>query len=123
MATVNPTVTDLSGNGQVMKFTWALTSTNTDGAPVPAKFIEHCDRTVYFTGNWGGATAAWQGGDGSTYMNLSDAAGSEISKTANGISVVSEVPEFSRPNLTTAGSGATITCTLIARKGFRKGAI
>lgn len=123
VSTVNPTITDISGNGQVLKFTWALTSSNTDGAPIGAKYAEHTDRTVYFLGTWGGATAAWQGGDGSTYLNLTDPQGNAISKTADAIEVVTEIPEVSRPNLTVAGAGATITCTLIARRGFRKGAI
>lgn len=123
MATVNPTITDIKGNGQVMKFTWPLTTANADGAPVPAKYAEYSDRTVYFVGTWGGATAAWQGGDGTTWLPLTDPQGNAISKTADGIEAVTETPELSRPVLTAVGAGATITVTLIARQGFRKGAI
>lgn len=121
MATVNPTITDISGNGQVYKFTWALTSTNTDGKPIGPQYSEFADRTVYFTGTWGGATAAWEGGDNSTWLALTDGQGNAISKTANAIETVVEIPEYSRPNLTTAGSGATITATLIMRRGFKRG--
>lgn len=123
MATVNPTITDLSGNGQTLKFTWALTSTNVDGAPIGAAYAEHADRTVYILGTWGGATFQWQGGDASTWLNLTDPQGNAISKTADAIEAVTEVPEFSRPMLTVAGAGAALTVTLIARQGFRKGAI
>lgn len=121
MATAALTVTDLSQNGQVMKFTWPLTTANPDGQPIPAKFAEFADRTVYFFGTWGTATAAWQGGDGVTYVNLTDPQGNAISKTADAIEAAVEVPEISRPNLTSVGAGATITCTCIARRGYRRG--
>lgn len=120
MATVNPTITDLSGDGQVIKATWALTSSNRDGAPLGIKYASHADRTVYFLGTWGGATAAVEGGDGSTYVALTDPQGNAIAKTADGIEVITETPEFTRPNLTTAGAGATITATMILRRGFKR---
>lgn len=123
MATVNPVITDLSGNGQTLKFVWTLTTANADGAPIDSKYSEHSDRTVYFLGTWGGATAALQGGDGSTWLPLTDPQGNAISKTADGIEMVTEIPETTRPALTAVGAGATIVCTLIARRGFRKGAI
>ena len=114
------TITDLTGNGQVMKFTWALTTADPTGVPIDGKWAEHADRTVYAIGTFGGATCAWQGGDGTTYINLTDPQGNAISKTADAIEVVTELPEFSRPNLTTAGAGAAITVTLIAVRGFRR---
>lgn len=121
MATVNPTVTTIgSGDDQVVKFSWALTSTNADGAPVGPQYADYADRTVYFLGTWGGATAKWQGGDNSTWLDLSDPQGNPITKTADAIEVVSEMPEFARPNLTTAGSGAAITAVCVARRGFRR---
>ena len=121
MATVDPTITDISGNGQVIKFDWPLTTADNDGAPIPAKYAEHADRTVYFLGTWGGATAAWEGGDGVSYVPITDAQGSALTKTADGIEVAVEVPEFSRPRLSTVGSGATITATCIARRGYPRG--
>jgi len=121
MSTVNPTITDLSGNGQVVKFQWALTTANNDGAPIPARYAEHADRSVYFTGTWGGATAAWEGGDGTAYMPLTDPQGTAITKTSNGIEAVVEVPEVSRPRLSTPGAGAVITAVCIARRGYRRG--
>lgn len=123
MATKNPVITDLSSNGQTIKFVWDLTTADNDGAPVHARYSEHVDRTVYFTGTFGAATVAWQGGDGGTWLPLTDPQGNAISKTAEGIEVVTETPEVSRPVLTAVGSGAAIKVTLIARRGFRKGAI
>lgn len=98
--------------------TWTLTSTNTDGAPVP--FLADyplCTWTV--TGTWGGATLKTQGSaDASTFaatgMSLAGA-GTEASATADKVFSTLEQPKFIRPNLTTAGSGATIAVTLIQR--------
>lgn len=123
MATVNPTVTDLVGNGQVIKVVWPLTTDNSDGAPLHPKYMEYSDRTIYFIGTWGGATAALQGGDGHVWLPLTDPQGNAISKTTDAIEVVTEIPEWCRPNLTTPGAGATVTVTMILRRGFRKGAI
>lgn len=107
MATVNPTITYPDSN--TVKFVWALTTADAVGAPIDGKWLQYCDRTVYLLGTWGGATAAVQGGDGVTYLSL-------ISKTADAIERVEELPEFTRPNLTTPGTGAAVTCTLIARR-------
>ena len=104
--------------GKSVMHTWVLTTADHTGAG-----MEHpggSDRTITASGTWGGATAAIQGGDAVTYISLTDPQGNAISKTSDAIEVVTEIPEFTRPNLTTAGSGATITCTMIMRKGFRK---
>jgi hypothetical protein len=122
MATVVPTITDVNGDGQVFKFTWALTTANADGAPIGQKFAEFADRTIYFLGTWTGATAIWEGGDGTTYVPLADPQGGAISKTADAIEVLLEIPEFSRPKLSVAGSAAVITATAILRRGFRRSA-
>ena len=114
MATVNPTITYPDSN--TVKFVWALTTADADGAPIDGKWLQYCDRTVYLLGTWGGATAAVQGGDGVTYLSLTDPQGNAISKTADAIERVDELPEFTRPNLTTPGTGAAVTCTLIARR-------
>lgn len=119
--TVKYTRTDLSdSNQQVMKFTWDLTTANPIGDPIDGRFSEFADRTVYFLGTWGGATAVFEGGDGTTYLSLTDPQGTAISKTADAIETVTEVPEYSRPELSVVGSGAAITCTVIARRGFRR---
>lgn len=122
MATVVPTITDVNGDGQVFKFTWALTTADHTGAPIGQKFAEFADRTIYFLGTWGGATGIWEGGDGSTYVPLADPQGGAISKTADAIEVLLEIPEFSRPRLSAVGVGATVTATAILRRGFRRSA-
>jgi len=78
---------------------------------------------VYFSGTFGAATVAWQGGDGTVWLPLTDPQGNAISKTAEGIEVVTETPETSRPILTAVGAGAAIKVTLIARRSYSKGAI
>lgn len=119
--TIAQVKSDLSaGNEQVWKFTWALTTADPIGEPIDGRFAEFADRSMYAIGTWGGATVVWEGGDGTTYMTLTDPQGTAISKTSDSIEVVTEVPEFSRPHLSTVGSGAAITVTVIARRGFRR---
>lgn len=116
MATVNPTITYLNDR-RAVKVTWALTSADADGAPLGATLLDFPNRTVYFLGTWGGATAVLEGGDGSTYVSLTDPQGNAISKNADGIEgPVAEAPEFVRPRLSVAGAGAEVTVTVIARK-------
>lgn len=121
MATVTPTITYLGGDEQVIKATWALTTANLDGAPLHSRFAEFADRTIYVAGGtWGGATMLWQGGDGTNWLTLTDAQTVAISKTADFIETVVETPEFSRPFLSVAGTGAVLTVTCIARRGFKR---
>lgn len=119
MATVTPTLPESAiGDGSVKVFTWALTSTNVDGAPV--RLPEWADLTWTATGTWGGATLKVQGSaDGSTFVTtgLSNAAGgTEASASADKVFTTIERPLYVRPILTTAGSGATVTVQLMARR-------
>ena len=115
------TFEDISrGNDIVMKFTWTLTTADHTGDAIEGRFAEFADRTFYFLGTWGGATAAVEGGDGTTYLPLTDPQGTAISKTADAIEAVTEVPEYSRPRLSSVGAGASIVVTCIARRGFRR---
>lgn len=121
MATVNPVKTDISGNGQVFKFVWDLTTANLNGSPIPADMCEFADRTIYIGGGiWGAATLVWQGGDGTNWQTLTDAQTVAISRTADFIETVVETPEFSRPFLSVAGTGAVLTITAICRRGFKR---
>ena len=116
MATVTPTVNRLvgSGDGSTVLMSWSLTSTNTDGAPL--EWVEWSDRCFTATGTWGGATLTIQGSnDGSNWVTLNNAAsGSGATLTANGVLQIVELPRYVRPNLTTAGAGATLTVMLTA---------
>ena len=103
-------------DGSVVQFTWALTSTNTDGGLI--KFPEWADVCFTFTGTWGGATAAVEGSnDGTTWLPLSNAAGgAAATATANKAMTVIERPLYMRPNLTTAGGGAVLTAIATLRR-------
>ncbi len=119
MATVNPTLTSrlqIGGDDSCVLFTWALTSTNTDGLPI--EWTQWSDRCLQFVGTWGGATLTMQGSnDGTNWFTLSKAAnGNDFTATADGGEQVIETPRFFRPNLTTAGVGASISVLLLARR-------
>lgn len=116
MATVTPTVNaDLTGDGSVAMFTWALTTANSDG--LPAQWIEWSDRTLTATGAFGGGTLTIQGSnDGSTWVTLSDAAGgTDATATADKAITVVELTRYVRPNLT-GSTAATVSVVLVARK-------
>lgn len=120
MATVNPTSSYPSeGDESIILYTWTLTSTNTDGAPICVP--EWADKTWHNYGTWGGATLTLQGSNEQTFagaipMTLSNAAsGSAGTFTANGGMCSLENTLWVRPNLTTAGSGATVTASVLVR--------
>jgi hypothetical protein len=117
MATVNPTVSDISGDGSVRKIVWApLTTTNADGAS--AEWIQWADRCIQFHGTFGaGGTVKLQGSnDGTNWYDLADPQGNAISKTAAGIEQILEMTQFVRP-FVSAGDGTTsITATLVMRR-------
>jgi len=115
------TITDISGNGQVKKAVWTLTTADPTGGAIGPELLEHADRTVYFLGTWGGATAAIEGGDGTTYVAITDPQGNAVAKTTNAIETLIETPEYIRPRLSTVGVGASVVVTMILRRGFRRG--
>lgn len=118
---VTPTFNNSAGqeDGSIKIVTWALTTADPTGVGV--EIPEWADRTIQFTGTWGGATAAFQGSNIDTdglYGNLSNAAGAAaITKTADGAPIaVIELPRYVRPKLTTVGAGASVTATLMLRR-------
>jgi len=118
MATVTPTVSRDVGerDGSVVLWTWALATANVDGFPL--EWSEWADRTFTASGTWGGATLSIEGSnDGTNFFTLSNAAGGTAATfTADGCKTIIETPRWARPKLTTAGSGATVTVTLCARR-------
>lgn len=120
MSTVQPTISKAvsTGDGSVITCTWVLTSTDVDGAPF--QFTEWADRTWHAYGTWGGATLALQGSSAASFANpftLSNGAGGSASVlTGDGGIASIELPLTVRPKLTTAGSGATVTVVLTARR-------
>lgn len=117
MATITPTVSDLTGEGSVRKIVWALlTTTNADG--YPAEWIQWADRSIQFNGTFGaGGTIKMQGSnDGTNWFDLTDLQGNAISKGAAGIEACVELTQFVRP-FVSAGDGTTnLTATLVMRR-------
>lgn len=76
------------------------------------------DATVTFEGTFGtGGTIKLRGSnDGTNYYDLTDPQGAAISKTAAGVKLVTEAPQYIRPEVT-AGDGTTaLQCRLFIRK-------
>jgi hypothetical protein len=108
--------TPSAGDGSLILYTWALTTANPDGAPMQAP--EWADRTWQTTGTFGGATVAMQGSNDNTnwFPLLNAVGGAAVTFTAAGGASTVELPLYVRPNLTTVGSGAAISVTLLARR-------
>jgi hypothetical protein len=116
MATVNPSISTIEGDGSVMQIVWTpLTSTNLDGAPV--RWCQYADRSVQLSGTWGTATVVLQGSnDGTTWFTLTDPQTVAISKTADALEQVLEMTQFVRP-LLSGGNGTTaVTANLLVRR-------
>lgn len=117
MATVTPTLTKVGDQDDAaILLSWALTTTNTDGAPL--EWTQWADRCFQAVGTWGGATLTIQGSnDGTNWAPLSNAAGGTAATfTADGAKSIIELPRYVRPNLTTPGTGASVAVTLLARR-------
>jgi hypothetical protein len=119
MATITPTLADLSGDGTVRKATWsAMTFSGTDvGAAFP--YSAWVDQSVQVTGTFGaGGNVRWEGSnDGTNYVALTDPQGNALDFTTAKIEAVTEIAALVRPRVT-AGDGTTsLTVTLVARNG------
>ncbi len=115
MASIKPTISDVSQDGSVMSVRWAaITNTDTDGQPVVS--IEWADRCVQVSGTFGGTSMSIYGSnDGTNWYILNNAQGTAATFTAAGMKQIVEVPYFIKPMLT-GGSGASVDVTLIARR-------
>lgn len=116
---VDPTVSKLSSDPEVILFSWTLTSAAATGTAM--RFPQHADLTWHAIGTWGGATAAVQGSNRDTdaeYGALTNVSGgAAVTWTADGAPKTTiERPLFCRPKLTTPGAGATVVVTCLARK-------
>lgn len=116
MAVVQPTVQDIEGDGSVQLITWNLTTADHTGAAINGS--RWADRSVIFQSvAWGGATAAVEGSnDKSVFIALADPQGTAISKTANAIEAVLELTQWLQPRLTTVGTAAAVTVSIVARR-------
>lgn len=132
MAVITPTLrdSDKSGTGisNVEVWTWSglVGSTNDTGRPV--RFAKYSDKCLHvYGGTWGGSTFTLQGSNDSradpddaghasaVWIDLTDAQGNTISKTADSIEQVLENPLWIRPRLT-GGTGTGIVATLLGRR-------
>jgi hypothetical protein len=77
------------------------------------------DRSVQVTGTFAGATIVFEGSnDGVNYFTLASPSGTAASFTAAGLLQLTAATAFVRPHVT-AGSGASVTVTLTARRTLR----
>jgi hypothetical protein len=77
------------------------------------------DRSVQVAGTFAGATLVVEGSnDGVNYFTLPNPSGSALSFTAAGLMQFNVPTAWIRPRVT-AGSGATLTVTLAARRAYR----
>ena len=113
MATVAVVTTPSPGFSSLSE--WTLTTTNLDGAPISIPGAR--DRSVIaFASAWGAATLVIQGSnDGTNWATLHDESGVALSFTA-GVTAHAIVENFLyiRPFLSVAGSGATITASILS---------
>lgn len=122
MALVTPTSQAVDGYGNAVLYTWVLTTADHTGVAIGPEVVQHTDLCWHASGTWGGATAAAQGSNTNTdglFGPVKNAAGgSAITFTADAGSPANQIekPMFVRPKLTTAGTGASVTVTLLARR-------
>lgn len=119
MATITPVNTRVDNLDENCRlWTWPnMLTAATDGIAIEQ--TQHADLCWQAVGaTWGGATVAVQGSnDGVNWFPLTNASGGAAATfTANGGKQTIERPRYVRPQLTTAGTAADITVTLLARK-------
>src|SRR5262245_9337048 len=113
-------VTPTSIGTYAFKYSWAALGNGDDGAKVDVTDLADMTFSPRTTGSVfgaGGTVIAEGSCDGGTnWFPLKDASSTPISKTAGGLSVVLEHPQFIRPRVT-AGDGTTsILVDLFARR-------
>jgi len=121
MATIVPTFAKIrgpAGGVDAIVVAWTPLAASGDlGQPLQRTDLS--DRSVQMTGTFAGATLVFEGSnDGVNYFTLSNPAGSALSFTAAGLMQITEATAWVRPRVT-AGSGATLTVTLAARRTLR----
>lgn len=112
MAVVNDTSTEVStlyGKGSLA--TWTALTTGDTGKPVSGVGLS--DRSVQFTGTFGGATVVLEGSnDGTNWVTLTDPAGVALSFTSAGLKQVLQITRYTRPNVS-GGAAVAINCNLL----------
>lgn len=92
--------------------TWSPLATGDTGEPLQGTGLS--DRSVQFTGTFGGATVVLEGSnDGTNWVTLTDPAGVALSFTAAGLKQILQITRYMRPNVS-GGAGVAIICNLLA---------
>lgn len=116
MATITPTVVGATPtNHEVLVISWALGNADSGAA---IEYAQFADRSIQFSGTFGGATVVWEGSnDGTNYQTLHDAlpTNGTLSFTSADFRQIFEVSKYARPR-TSGGAGTAIVATLAARR-------
>lgn len=105
---------ELPGRGHYAR--WLLVA---DGAGDANSSIGAADRSIHVFGNFGGGTLTVQGSNDPLkvdWATLRDTTGTEIVVTDDTLVMISENPEFIRPNLSGA-SNPELHINMVSRKG------
>jgi hypothetical protein len=122
MATITPTFSKIRGPAggiDAVVATWTPFAASGDVGQALQR-TDLVDRSVQVTGTFSGATIVFEGSnDGTNYFTLSSPAGLALQfTTPGGLMQVTEATAWVRPRVT-AGSGASLTVTLAARRTLR----
>jgi len=121
MAVLIPTFSKIRGPAggiDAIAVTWTPLAASGDTGQ-PLQRVDLSDRSVQVAGTFAGATIVLEGSnDGANYFTLSSPSGAALSFTAAGLMQVNIPAAFVRPHVT-AGSGASLTVTMTARRTMR----
>jgi hypothetical protein len=121
MTTIVPAFTKLrspAGGIDAIVATWTPLAASGDVGQ-PLQRVDLPDRSVQVAGTFAGATIVFEGSnDGANYFTLASPSGAALSFTAAGLVQVNMPAAFVRPHVT-AGSGASLTVTMTARRTIR----
>lgn len=103
----------INGTQDAHVYAWTL-GTGDNGAPIQVP--ESPDRSVQFTGSFGGGTAVCEGSlDGVNYETLRDPFGNLLSFTGPGLKGISELVRSIRPSLSGGAAGAVVAYILVKK--------
>jgi|GEM_PF-1201307 len=118
MATITPTITDISmrGDGSVQQVIWA--SVTQADTCLAVKFPQYADKTIQVAGTFGGASVAVNGSiDGTNFAPLTDQGGTVIAITTAPAASIKQVLQnalYVQP-AATGGAGQSLTISMIFR--------
>ena len=115
MATIKPTVTDVSGSGDgsALLVVWSpLTEADVCQA---VQFPKHSDKSIHVSGTFGGATVTVNGANNSfatAGIGLRDPSSTAISFTAEGLKTILENTQQVKP-IAAGGAGQSLTISIL----------